>query len=84
MTRVYIESALLRVEIRIFPDGDQLGVADGVRPAGVRYIYRTSNRGNLSVCPNLTRVGVAPNNIVYFFLRAPFLIKPTLDDLDAI
>lgn len=79
-----IKRTLIGIEVRILPDGDQLGITDGVAPGGFLDIHRVAHRRQLAIIARLTALGIGPHDVIDFLVQFTFLIQPTFDDLDAV
>src|ERR1700732_246427 len=75
-----VEGAQRRVEVGIGPYRDQLGIADRVCPARVRYVHRVADRGELALRIGLALLSVTPGHVVDLLLQGSRLVLPALDD----
>jgi hypothetical protein len=74
-----VECALLGIELRIFPDGDQFRRSDGVGPRRIRDIDRIANGRHFAISPRLAVAG--PHHVVDLLVGFALVVQPALDDL---
>ena len=74
---------LLRIEVRLFPRRDELGIADGVAPRGALDIDRiTDGRPAASIASDLA--AVRDDDVVDFLVEVALGVHPALGDPDAV
>jgi len=72
------------VEVGVVPEGDQFRCASGIVPGSLCQIHAVGYGGQLAIPAQLAGIGIAPADIVDFFLAAAGRIDPALDHLDAV